>query len=190
MNWDLPSDSYAEVIALLTARDTHPERRKHRLAIEQYSYSEGEFFFTICARHQWQPFIDPQLAQQIIDAILWRREHHHWRLFCYCLMPDHLHLLLKLSDEEIRWYNAGARGQQPEGVLDHIGQFKSYTTNQIWRKMGREGVLWQKSSYDRIIRYNDKLDFAVSYVLNNPIRRGLVDNWMNYPYSAIIDSWL
>jgi REP element-mobilizing transposase RayT len=28
--------------------------------------------------------------------LLWRREHHSWTLYCYCLMPEHLHLLVQL----------------------------------------------------------------------------------------------
>jgi REP element-mobilizing transposase RayT len=50
-------------------------------------------------------------------------------------------------------------------------------------------ALWQKSSYDRVIRYNETVEAAVNYVLNNPIRKGIVDRWEDYPFSAIIDSW-
>jgi len=189
MDYRTLSNNYAEVLALLNNRDMHPQRKKHRLAMEMYTLSDCEFFFTICARHQGTPFTDPILANAIIDALLWRREFHHWMLFCYCLMPDHLHLILKLTEEEIRWINAGARGIQPEGVLDHIGRFKSYTTNQIWRKMGHEGLLWQKSSYDRILRYNDSIDAVVAYVLTNCERKNLVESWEQYPYCGIVDSW-
>ena len=58
---------YDEVLALLKARDTR--RNPHRLPVEQYSLSEGEFFFTICARHHGQPFTNHTLAMRIIDAL-------------------------------------------------------------------------------------------------------------------------
>ena len=183
------ADDSANIIAWLNARDTQPQRNKHRLPIEQYALGDCEYFFTICARHQGTPFTDPLLARSIIDALLWRREHHSWFLFCYCLMPDHLHLILKLTNAEIRWINAGARGRCPEGVLDHIGRFKRYTTTQIWQRHGGNGALWQTSSYDRVIRYYNSIDDAVSYVLHNPVRKRIVENIEKYPYSSIVDQW-
>ena len=180
-------EQYEEVLALLTARDTR--RNPHRLPIEQYSLSEGEFFFTICARHCGQPFSDPMLAKRIIDALLWRRVKHGWLLYCYCLMPDHLHFIVSLLDAERKLRNAGARGFEVEGLLHQIGDFKSYTTSQIWWPYGGSGELWQRSSHDHVIRYNDKIDHAVEYVLNNSTRKQLVEDWRQYPHAGIVDSY-
>ncbi len=55
--------------------------------------------------------------------------------------------------------------------------------------MGGTGPLWQRSSYDRVIRYNKSIEAAVFYVLNNPVRKGLVEDWQQYPYSALVDPW-
>jgi len=74
---------YDEVLVLLKVRDTR--RNPQRLPIEQYSLSEGEFFFTICARHRGQPFTDLGLAKRIIDALLWRRANMGG---CYNAIPD------------------------------------------------------------------------------------------------------
>ncbi|MDQ3815026.1 MAG: hypothetical protein M3347_13885 [Armatimonadota bacterium] len=125
----------------------------------------------------------------MVEALLWRKRHHNWTLYCYCLMPDHLHFLVKLPSGAQHYINAGARGIVPEGILDHIGHFKKYTTTQIWWKQGGSGLLWQRSSHDRVIRYNDSIEAVASYVLHNPVRKGLVDAWEDYPYAAIIDAW-
>ncbi len=85
--------------------------------------------------------------------------------------------------------NAGARGLVPESILDQIGNFKKYTTTQVWWKHGGQGLLWQKSSYDRVIRYNESVQEAVSYVLNNPVRKGLMKRWDDYPNSSVVDPW-
>ena len=77
----------------------------------------------------------------------------------------------------------------PEGVLEHVARFKSFTTTQCWWKIGGHHNLWQKSSYDSVIRYNDSVEDAVAYVLNNPVRKGLVEYWEQYPYAAIVDQW-
>lgn len=181
---------YASLIDYLNTRDVVERRRKsHRLPMECYAASDCEFFFTICARHQGEPFAAPALAAAIVDSLLWRKHHHNWTLFCYCLMPDHLHLLLQLPPHEIRYIDGGARGIVPEGILDHVGHFKKYTTTQIWWEHGGEGSLWQRSSFDRVIRYNDSIEAAGNYVLRNPVRKGLVENWEDYPYAAVVDPW-
>lgn len=183
-------ESYAAFIDYLKTRDlTQRQRKKHRLPMEYYTASDCEFFFTICARHQGEPFTNPALAKEIVDALLWRKRHHNWTLYCYTLMPDHLHFAVQLPPHQIRSLNAGARGIVPEGILDHVGNFKKYTTTQIWWKSGQAGQLWQKSSYDRVIRYNKSVEPVVHYVLNNPVRKGLVTRWEDYPYSAIVDPW-
>jgi len=35
----------------------------------------------------------------------------------------------------------------------------------------------------------DSSEDAVRYVLNNPVRKGLVEVWDQYPYAAIVDPW-
>lgn len=183
-------EDYAALIEYLKNQiPKERNRKKHRLPIASYTASDCEFFFTMCARHHGEPFVNPNLAQAIVDSLLWRKQYHNWKLYCYTLMPDHLHFLVQLPPHQIRTMNAGARGIVPEGILDHIGNFKKYTTTQVWWKSGGVGQLWQKSSYDRVIRYNQSVAPVVHYILENPVRKGLVTYWQDYPYSAIVDEW-
>jgi putative transposase len=165
-----------------------PERRKHRLSAAVYACTGYEFFFTICARHQGKPFENEALAKIVIDSLLWTKARYNWLLFCYCLMPDHLHFVCRLTDKDVRMVNAGARGFVPEGVLDHLARFKSFTTNQSW-KLGFKNELWQKSSFDRVFDMQWPFEDVVEYSLNNPVRKGLVDDWTQWRYSAIVDTW-
>ena len=158
-------EDYCALIDFLNTCDVEERlRKKHRLRLECYSASDCEVFFTLCARHRGKPFADSALANAIVESLLWRKRKHDWLLFCYCLMPDHLHFILKLPAHEMSSINAGARGIVPNGVLDQVGNFKKYTTTQTWWKQGGSGMLWQRSSYDRVIRYNESIQEAASYV--------------------------
>ena len=117
---------------------TRPRRKSHRLSPEVYATTEYEYFFTVCARNQGQLFRNDSLAKKVIESLLWTKDKYNWRLFCYCLMPDHLHFVCRLTDAEVKFVNAGARGVLREGVLDHLARFKSYTTNCSW-KLGSKG---------------------------------------------------
>jgi REP element-mobilizing transposase RayT len=165
-----------------------PQRKLHRLSPLVYATTAYEYHFPVCARHQGEPFRDEQLADAIIDSLLWTRTNRKWLLFCYCLMPDHLHFVCRLTEKDARLVNHGVRGFEREGVLDHLAAFKSYTTNQSWQ-LGLCGKLWQKSSYDRVMDLDWPFQEVVEYILNNPVRKALVQNWADWKYSRIVDPW-
>ncbi len=180
---------YCEFMEYLKMPRQYREHKKHRLPLEYYTASDCEFFFTISAKWGQPRFTNEKLAQAVVDALLWRKRHHNWTLYVYCLMPDHLHFIVRLPPHEIRYFDGGARGIVPETILDHVGNFKKWTTTKIWWAQGGTGQLWLKSSYDRVIWYNRSVEPVCSYVLNNPVRKGLVEKWQDYPYVGIVDSW-
>jgi putative transposase len=181
---------YGELINHLREGDEgSPRQRKHRLPMACYASSECEYFLTLCARHAGSPFADRDMAEDIVEALMWRRQHHGWVLYCYCLMPDHLHFVVRLPEPGATPPGVSARATIRGTILEHVGRFKAYTTTRIWWRNGKQGPLWQRSSYDRVLRYADSLDPVIAYVLNNPVRKGLVEDWREYPYARAVDPW-
>lgn len=172
----------------MKSEQLYPNRKLHRLPARAYVTTDCEYSFTLCARHKGKPFDIPNLAELVIQSLLWTKQKHNWLLFCYCLMPDHLHFVCRLTQDGFKLFNAGSRGWQLEGVLDHLARFKSYTTNQSWQ-LGYRGKLWQKSSYDRVLDLQKPFEQIVQYTLENPMRAGLVSNWQQWPYAQIVDPW-
>jgi len=91
-------------------------------------------------------------------------------------MPNHLHLLLAPVEKGL-------------SVSRFIGGFKSKTTRLSWG-IGISGKLWQDRFYDRILRKQEDLKTIGQYILDNPVRKGLVSKWQDYKYLGIVDSWL
>ena len=77
----------------------------------------------------------------------------------YCVMPDHIHLLVVLK--------AGRDRARP--LPDIIGRMKSYTDRR-YRLLGAPfgPGLWQRSYYDHVIRNEYDLRNTREYILNNP----------------------
>lgn len=166
-----------------------PDRKSHRLSPAVYASVELIFSFTVCARPHSNPFFDEGLAKIVVDSLLWTRKRYGWKLSCYCLMPDHLHFVCRLSRETpSQSVNRGVHGNLPEGVLDHLARFKSFTTHEAWN-CGIEGRLWQKSSYDRVMDLAWPIEEVILYTLENPQRAGLVKDWREWPYARIVDPW-
>ena len=157
--------------------DAYRDRRiptlgPHRLAGFDYRDVDHAYFLTICARHG-TPFGDPALNREIIASLHWLRERRRLMVYAYCLMPDHLHLLVRLVDQ-----------RQPLGRV--IGAFKSWTTRQSWQ-LEYDGQLWQPRFYDHIVRKSEAGERIVGYILANPVRKGLVEEASGYPWSGTPD---
>jgi REP element-mobilizing transposase RayT len=131
------------------------------------------YFVTTCAQKDTAPFTDERLAQVVIDALTWLRAERDVRLYAYCLMPDHLHVLLQL----------GGSGR-PLGAA--IGAVKRFSTKASW-DMGYSGQLWQDRFYDHVMRTSEDGKRMARYILENPVRRGLVWEAEMYPFSGTPD---
>jgi len=91
-------------------------------------------------------------------------------------MPDHLHLLMSLSDSYAK------------NLQTWIRSFKRYSTKSA-KNIININRLWQKNFYDQIVRKEKSLVKIAEYILNNPVRKGIVGEWKDYPYCGIIDEF-
>jgi len=84
-------------------------------------------------------------------------------------MPEHLHLLLE--------------GQKEDANLKKfISMFKQKTSYVYKKKTGKK--LWQENYYEHILRKDEAIKDVARYILGNPIRRGLVNDLLSYPFSG------
>ena len=67
-------------------------------------------------------------------------------------------------------------------LVDQINRWKSYTTN-LLQKSGLEGPCWQRGFYDHALRKDEDIVTVAEYIVNNPVRSKIVENWIDYPFS-------
>src|SRR5713101_737002 len=96
----------------------------------------------------------------------------------YLFTPDHAHLLLHGESETA-------------DVLRAMRSFKQKTG--FWFSRNHSSILWQKDFYDHIVRNDKGIERQILYMLNNPVRKGLVENWKDYPFKGStickLDEW-
>ena len=149
---------------------TMPIARKHRLPPEAYF---GPKTVAITANTQdRRPFLtDPDLIELFVSQLQECAERHLSLVPVYCFMPDHLHLLIQGTDESSR----------PKFAID---DFK--LTSGLWLIRHRPELSWQDEYYDHIIRKSVDWRRQAFYVLNNPVRKGLVTDPYAYPFSGSV----
>lgn len=155
-----------------------PGRKNLRLNGHDYNKT-GAYFITLCtkdrqallgrivgAAHPGGPVpqlsVTGKMVQQYIDGIT--AAYPSAQIEKYVIMPNHLHLILRVNDGAVRCEGRDARCAAPMAVSRVIGTLKSLTT----RKFGV--TLWQRSFYDHIIR--DEADYQTKweYIDTNPAR--------------------
>jgi REP-associated tyrosine transposase len=147
--------------------------RKDSLRLRGFDYSWPRIYFvTIVAKDRKQAFLDDRVARATIMSLKELREKFRFNVYIYCLMPDHFHAMI----------DPGESGRTL-GAL--CGAFKSLSTRAYWNWYG--GKLWQRQFFDHIIRNQQDFDETIDYICLNPVRRRLVEDPTDWPYTERLD---
>jgi REP element-mobilizing transposase RayT len=146
--------------------------RKH-IRLKDFAYKTGYVYFaTICTLDRQPHFNNKDLAEFIVSAIDFYINNNTVNVYCYCIMPDHIHLLLSLNDN------------YPKDLSVWVSSFKRYISRETGNKFGILN-LWQRNYNDHMVRTDESFLNIAEYRLNNPVRKGFVNEWSEYPYSKI-----
>lgn len=146
------------------------KEKSHRLAHEFYI---GDFSvsFTLCLKNKIDLFIEPEIVNTFTNLLSLIIENKDCIIPLYCFMPDHLHLIIKGNNKESDLINALISYKQKTGY---------------WMKQNLKTGCWQKDFYDHIIKKDQELATHVRYILNNPVRKGLVVDWKEYTFKGTL----
>ncbi|MDB4979151.1 MAG: transposase [Candidatus Peribacteria bacterium] len=112
-------------------------------------------------------FIHDCNAREAIETLYRVQDLHPFFLYGFVIMPDHLHILLKILP--------------PGSVSKIIGSFKSNTT----RNLGLH-QLWQERFHIKEIKNRSA---ALHYIHANPVKAGLVQIPDSYAWSSASGKW-
>jgi putative transposase len=151
-------------------RHTRPPR------LREFDYSRSRtYFVTFCVQNRQRIFINPVLATIARDELKRFRDKGWFWLYTFAIMPDHLHILIRLPD--------GSRT---------LGRIVATVKSSIQFRLRRIGVDlgWQDNFYDHVVRQNEQINEIAGYILRNPERAGLVKQGEAYPFAAMLDLYL
>ncbi|MEK7831052.1 MAG: transposase [Acidobacteriota bacterium] len=146
------------------------------------------------------PFwLKEERVAEVMTEALHYRDGKEYRLDAYCVMANHVHVVFaplltealarKMADKAIlrkkgqpaETQTDSSRNSDQNVVLSAIMQsLKGFTAWKANQLLGRRGAFWQHESFDHIIRSQDQWEKVVKYVLDNPVKAGLVENWQDW----------
>ncbi|MCD6358556.1 MAG: transposase [Dehalococcoidia bacterium] len=155
-------------------QDKQPRRQPTRLKDFDYAAANKVFFLTLCSRDGQLIFTHVALNADVIECIKEERKRVGHAVYVYCIMPDHLHLLSSPLESGI-------------SVIQFMGGLSSKITRLLWKYGVGRGKQLQRSFYDHVVRKEENLRQVAEYILNNPVRKGLVAGWEDYPFCDLLD---
>jgi putative transposase len=150
-----------------------PKRKQIHLVDFDYTNTNTAYFLTICTYGKKSYFKNPEIAQYIATEIDYRsRIASEVTMFAYCIMPDHVHLLMKLNEG------------YGKSLSNWVAAFKKYNSR-ILSMMLDIKSLWQANYYEHVVRKDESLKAIAEYIANNPVRKNFVREWQEYQFSKI-----
>ena len=125
------------------------------------------YSLTICTHLRRLLFVDAATVTPVLTTIRQWSATLDFAVFAYCFMPDHLHLIVSATTESADVRKFVTRWKQRSGY-----DYRQRT----------DDFLWQPSYFDHVLRDDEETHRAVRYVLENPVRKGLVRDFADYPF--------
>lgn len=134
-------------------------------------YENGYSYFITTVIHDRQPiFFDERNCRILSATIEFFKLVLDYKLFAYCIMPDHLHLMLQSYGA----YN----------ISYIMKMIKGNFARKYNKMLSMEGKVWQDRFYDQGMRSADMLLEKIEYIHNNPVRAKLVTTPSEYIFSS------
>jgi len=121
--------------------------------------------------------INPDIRKAIIDSLNFF-ENKRYRIICYCIMSNHVHLII--NTYKFPYFPLG----------DTLGSIKKFSARRSNKILERSGNFWHSENYDRIIRGRNELSRAIKYVIYNPVNAALVENWKDWTGTFVDEKYL
>ena len=111
--------------------------------------------------------MDEDVVRLTLQQILRAATENRFAILAYCFMPDHLHLLVEgdSDDSDCRRF---------------IKSSKQYSRFYYSKACAQQ--LWQRYGYERVLRNDEATLDVARYILNNPLRAGLVGDVREHPF--------
>jgi putative transposase len=134
--------------------------------IEGFSYlGPYRYFVTFCTVDRHNTFADMAHGRSVVHQIRRTSHLYEFALLAYCIMPDHAHLLVE--------------GISERSDLRRLIKSAKQSSGQRYAATAKQR-LWQEGFYDRVLRPDEDVKTIARYIIDNPVRAGIVQSPLDY----------
>lgn len=164
-------------VAKLKEFDALAATRQKASSSKEEKYNEQKRHFGIVDDYLDRNLNKPYwLKENAVAAIVSDSLHFYncklYNLWSYCIMPNHVHLVVTTLQGAPPLYNIMQR-------------HKRYTAVECNRVLKRSGQFWTHESYDHVVRNDSEFNRIIFYTINNPVKAGFVKDWKDWQWTYV-----
>lgn len=125
------------------------------------------YFVTVASYDRQRYFVHSNIVASLVRYLREASGTNYFNIVAYCFMPDHLHIVAEGTRE----------GCNLERFMKTYKQTTAFRFRQSFGK-----TLWARSYHDHVVRAENNLKDVGRYTLLNPVRAGIVENVLDYPF--------
>lgn len=144
----------------------------------------GTYFFTVVSYRRQTILCDELIRNALREAIERTRQRYPFSIDAWVLLPDHLHCLWTLPEDDAEFSKRWAKIKRHVTLVcgDQYKHGKWLTAS---KKKHRESTLWQRRYWEHQIRDAGDFNRHVDYIHYTPVRHGLCEQPIQWPYSTL-----
>ena len=128
------------------------------------------YFVTTNTDNRQQIFRDPDVAHFFLNTLRYFKPLLGFKIYSYVVMPDHIHLLIEPKDRY--------------GLSEVMKAIKGSFGRKYLIMRGETGKVWQRQFFEYSVEGGVELKRKIRYIFENPVRRGIVKNEVDYEFSS------
>ena len=130
-----------------------------------------DYYFITFVTHNRRPLI-PFQKDCIYNSIRFL-DGKKYILYAAVVLNDHVHIII----------------EPKEDLSKIMHSIKSFTAHEMNKVLNRRGKFWQDESMDKVVRSEKELLEKLKYIVNNPIKAQLSQDYTDYKWLYVKD-WL
>lgn len=146
----------------------------------------GTYFFTLVTYQRQNIFLSPEARLLFLDAINYVKQYRIFELIAYCVLPDHIHLIISLpeNDADFSTRLSLIKRRFTKQYTSRFGGLLPKSESYAKRK---EVGIWQRRFWEHFIRGEEDLNRHIDYIHYNPVKHGLVGSVCDWKDSSFYD---
>lgn len=147
--------------------------REESMALEDYldTTTHGPFWLR-----------EPEVARIVIEHLR-KYDGQYYHLLAYSIMANHIHVLMDFGVQSNIPVVHSANLKDYVHVSKAMQLIKGASARFCNLQLNRSGHFWSRDYYDRFIRSEKHFNAAKNYILMNPVKAKLCEDWQQHPFT-------
>jgi putative transposase len=167
----------------INARYSGAQRETELYKLSKKYFGHFDEWLDRCVEQSPRWLGDEKVANVLAEEIH-KLDGERYSLVTYCIMSNHCHLLVDTAEHVFKPEHEGRTAPYP--LTDTLKLLKGRTARFCNEVLGRSGKFWHHESYDHVVRDQKEYERIVWYIINNPVKAGLVTNWEDWKYTYFV----